>query len=109
MRGVKDTYENPKKLLWRILLAFSFILAISWSVLADARIGSLKVRGLDACYCRCERAKGVRDCIKMCELPKYASRWWAISCNKPRGHASHDNPGAGPHLKHRDRAERARL
>jgi len=47
--------------------------------------------------------------VKMCELPKYASRWWATSCAKSRIHSNGDNPGAGPHLHHKDRAERARL
>jgi hypothetical protein len=47
--------------------------------------------------------------VKMCELPKYASRWWATSCAKSRKRSGGDNPGAGPRLRHRDRAERARL
>jgi hypothetical protein len=45
----------------------------------------------------------------MCEMPKYASRWWATSCTKSRSRYSGDNPGAGPRLRHKDRAEHARL
>lgn len=109
MRGLSLDHQDPKTLLWRLFLAFGLILAISRSLLADTRMGLLKTQGLDACYCRCAKTKGMRSCVKMCELPKYASRWWAISCNKQRSHVSHDNPGAGPHLKHREHAQRARL
>jgi hypothetical protein len=49
------------------------------------------------------------SCVKMCELPKYATRWWAVSCAKPHGHSAANNPGAGPRLHHGDRAEHARL
>jgi hypothetical protein len=45
----------------------------------------------------------------MCELPKYASRWWAVTCAKPHLDRHHDDSNAGPHLHHPDRAEHARL
>jgi len=109
--GMRRTpgYPTSKKLLWRLLLAAGSILAISWSLLADAPAGGFKAQAVDACYCHCAKTKGMRSCVRMCELPKYATRWWAVSCTKQRGHAMHDNPGAGPRLKHRDRAERAQL
>ncbi len=34
------------------------------------------------CYCDCEKMSGAKKCTKMCELPQYANRWWAISCHK---------------------------
>jgi hypothetical protein len=34
------------------------------------------------CYCHCEYETGVKHCTKMCSLPKYENRWWAISCHK---------------------------
>src|SRR6267154_1908894 len=48
------------------------------------------------CYCHCSKGKGLGSCVKMCEMPKYASRWWATSCTKSRSRYSGDNPGAGP-------------
>jgi hypothetical protein len=34
------------------------------------------------CYCNCEKVSGAKKCTKMCELPQYENRWWAISCHK---------------------------
>jgi hypothetical protein len=34
------------------------------------------------CYCNCEKMSGAKKCIKICELPQYESRWWAVSCHK---------------------------
>jgi hypothetical protein len=31
------------------------------------------------CYCHCDHAD---KCKKMCELPQYQNRWWAVSCQK---------------------------
>jgi len=45
----------------------------------------------------------------MCELKKYASRWWATSCAKPRAHAPANNSGSGPRLPHPEHAEHAQL
>jgi hypothetical protein len=43
----------------------------------------------------------------MCELPKYASRWWAVTCAKPRASAHPESPEARPRLAHPARPERA--
>jgi hypothetical protein len=99
---------SPKKLLWRLLLLGSALLAMSWSLLADTP-GRLKSTQAAGCYCHCSKGKGLGSCVKMCEMPKYASRWWATSCTKSRSRYSGDNPGAGPRLRHKDRAEHARL
>jgi len=61
------------------------------------------------CYCSCAQSKTSAGCAKMCELPKYASRWWAVTCHKPRSNSTVDNPGAGPRVPHPPRAERAAL
>jgi len=71
--------------------------------------GSLRSVPVSGCYCGCEKTLGAGGCVKMCDLPKYASRWWATSCKKPRALTPKENPGAGPHLRHADRAERAQL
>jgi hypothetical protein len=108
MRAPLKPYTSPKTLLWRLLLLGSAALAMSWTLLADTP-GRMKSPQAEGCYCHCSRAKGLGGCVKMCELPKYASRWWATSCAKSRSRYSGDNPGAGPRLRHRDRAEHARL
>ena len=108
MPGPYTPYSSPKKLLWRLLLVASALLAMSWSLLADAP-GRLKSAQAGGCYCHCSKAKALGTCIKMCEMPKYASRWWATSCVRSRSHYRGDNPGAGPRLRHKDRAEHARL
>jgi hypothetical protein len=108
MRGPYKPFTSPKKLLWRLLLAGSTLLVLSWSLWADTS-GLLKSTPAGGCYCHCSKAKGLGSCVKMCELPKYASRWWATSCAKSRNRYTGDNPGAGPRLRHKDRAEHARL
>jgi hypothetical protein len=71
--------------------------------------GSWRTVPVAGCYCGCERTAGAGSCVKMCDLPKYSSRWWATSCKKPRALAPKENPGAGPRLRHADHAERAQL
>jgi hypothetical protein len=88
-----------------VALAF---LVTSFSLLADTRY-SLRTNSTGACYCHCPVAKAHSGCAKMCETPKFASRWWATSCARPRRKAPANNPGAGPRLPHPDRAERAQL
>jgi hypothetical protein len=108
MRARIRPYASPKTLLWRLLLLGGALLAMTWTLLADTP-GQLKSTQAGGCYCHCSRAKGLGSCVKMCELPKYASRWWATSCAKSRSHYGGENPGAGPRLPHKDRAEHARL
>ena len=59
------------------------------------------------CYCGCAQSKTSAGCTKMCELPKYASRWWAVTCAKPHMTTPTEKSGAGPRLPHPGRAERA--
>ena len=107
MRANLRPHTSPR-LLWRLLLLGSALLAMCLPLFADTP-GRLKFTQTEVCYCHCSRAKGLAGCVKMCELPKYASRWWATSCAKSRKHYSGDNPGAGPRLRHKDRAEHAQL
>jgi len=46
------------------------------------------------CYCNCEKVSGARKCFKMCELPQYENRWWAVSCHKKTSNAM--QPSATP-------------
>jgi len=96
--------------LRRALLWITFLLA---AVLASTLIlradtpGTLRSVPAGGCYCNCSHSKAKLGCAKMCELPRYASRWWATSCAKPRVSSPQDNRGAGPRLPHPDHAERA--
>jgi hypothetical protein len=99
---------RPKRTLWQLLLLGCALLAASLGLWADTP-GTLRTAPAAGCYCHCSRGKILGTCVKMCELPKYATRWWATSCTKSRLHSKPDNPGAGPRLRHKDRAEHAKL
>ena len=93
---------------WRgLLLAVTFLLT-SLSLQADV-CGSVRQRISAACYCRCAVSRARGGCAKMCESRRYASRWWAMSCARPRRDPLVENPGASPRMPHPDRAEHARL
>ena len=98
---------SATRLIRRLLVLVGSSLALTCALLADTP-SELKP-STNGCYCHCAKGRERGSCVKMCEMPKYASRWWATSCAKPHAHSSKDNPGAGPHLRHRDRAEHARL
>src|ERR1700755_1238704 len=59
------------------------------------------------CYCHCGMSKARGGCVKMCEMPKYASRWWATSCARPKSKVAKDATKAGPRFARPGRAERA--
>jgi hypothetical protein len=84
------------------------LLAWAWPVFADTS-GTLRSPESPVCYCACAEARARGGCTKMCELKKYASRWWATTCVKPRANAPANNSGSGPHLPHPDHAEHAQL
>ena len=91
--------------LWLAFLA-ALLLASSLILRADAP-GATRSIPAGGCYCNCAHSKTKLGCVKMCELPKYASRWWATTCAKPRASSPAQNNGAGPRLPHPDRAESA--
>jgi len=45
----------------------------------------------------------------MCESPKYAARWWAKTCAKPRLKLPVENRNVGPRFPHPGSNERAQL
>ena len=79
-----------------------------WPVLADTP-GTLQRAPAAVCYCSCAEAHAHGGCAKMCEIKKYASRWWATTCAKPHQHAPANNAGNGPRLPHPAHAEHAQL
>jgi hypothetical protein len=92
--------------IWAALDLAVFAGALALSTSADTSGQSRKPQTA-TCYCNCAQSKTSGGCAKMCELPKYASRWWAVSCSKPRTQPPAETPGAGPHYPHAPRAERA--
>lgn len=92
--------------IWATLDVALFAGALALSTSADTR-GQLAKTNPGGCYCACAHSKTSAGCVKMCELPKYASRSWAVSCAKPRVKPPAETPGAGPHYAHKPRAERA--
>jgi len=92
--------------IWVTLDLALFAGALALSTFADTS-GQFRKPHAGGCYCSCAQSKTSAGCAKMCELPKYASKWWAVNCGKPRAQAPVENPGAGPHYPHAPRAERA--
>jgi len=92
----------------RTPLALALVLAASVSLFADT---PARLRNISAgsCYCGCSESRTKGGCVRMCELPKYATRWWATTCAKPHMQKPADDSNAGPHLRHPDRAEHAQL
>jgi len=62
------------------------------------------------CYCHCAYETGVKHCTKMCELPQFQNRWWAISCHKKNSTASESSsPTSNPGSRKTNRKEQAHL
>src|ERR1700732_1608534 len=100
--------NSRRGLLSRLFLTAAALLRMSWTLFANSS-SHLRSTNEMGCYCHCAGARTLGSCVKMCELPKYASRWWARSCARPHTHVPTDDPGAGPHLHHSNRAEHARI
>jgi hypothetical protein len=99
------------KRLQRILLWLGLDLlvvagVVGFSVWADSSPKVYQVP-MQHCYCGCSASKTSAGCGKMCELPKYASRRWAVTCAKPRATTPTENPDAGPRFPRPGRSERA--
>src|SRR5580700_11149735 len=69
----------------------------------------LRTATVGTCYCRCAESSAHRACVKMCESPKYAARWWAKTCAKPRLKLPVENRNVGPRFPHPGSKERAQL
>ena len=91
--------------LWFVFLT-ALLLASTLILRADTP-GATRSVAAGGCYCKCAQSKTKLGCTKMCEIPKYASRWWATTCAKPRVSTPAETHDAGPRLPHPDRAERA--
>jgi hypothetical protein len=86
------------------------ILLISTSAAALANQSQTLFSGpkIPLCYCKCERETG-KKCTKMCELPQYENRWWAISCHKKSAAGDATNsPASNSGSRKTNRTEEAR-
>jgi len=92
--------------LWLALDLLVAVAMLAFTVWADTS-SKIRYAPTGTCYCGCGQSKISAGCPKMCDLPKYASRPWAVTCRKPRVTTPTENPGAGPRLPHPSRSERA--
>jgi hypothetical protein len=107
MRNVRWSYSFPSRnRLFSRFYVVAALLLISCAVFADTP-GQVHTPRTPTCYCRCSRAHSRGGCATMCELPKFASRWWAKSCARTHLHTPTEDHDAGPRLHHTDHAERA--
>jgi hypothetical protein len=100
---------TPPRLRRRFIASFSIaatLLLLGVSLRADAT-KSLPKEPMPKCYCGCAVSHTRGGCVRMCELKKYAARWWATNCAKHRGNPPADTRGAGPRYPHPGRFERA--
>lgn len=74
--------RHKKWSLSSVLASLAVIAAVP--LLADTRGNLISAAPNFRCYCRCESKGEHHVCLmKMCDLPKYENRWWAVSCHKP--------------------------
>src|SRR5665213_2576097 len=83
---------------------------ISVAALANQAPTLLSETTTPLCYCHCAYESGKKHCTKMCELPQYENRWWAISCHKKNSTSSESSsPASNPGLRKTNRREQASL
>lgn len=81
---------------------------VSAAALANQAPTLLSGPATPLCYCHCAYETGMKHCTKMCELPQYQHRWWAISCHKKNSTASQSSsPTSNPGSKKTNRKEMA--
>jgi hypothetical protein len=64
-----------------------FLVTLSAAALANQAPILLSGPETPLCYCHCAYESGKKHCTKMCELPQYQNRWWAVSCHKKNSNA----------------------
>src|SRR6266851_9071676 len=83
---------------------------VSAAALANQAPILLSRHATPLCYCHCAHETGMKHCTKMCELPQFQNRWWAISCHKKNSPAiESSSPTSNPGSKKTNRNEQTRL
>lgn len=103
--------NKPQKTWLRRLALLTILLlptALAWS---DAAFPNRAAEDKKMCYCGCDMKAGTPMCTRMCELPKYANRPWATTCQPKK--ATIPPPAAAPqsgsHSRRNNRVQSARL
>src|SRR5271165_5830329 len=68
--------------IWQAIRTVILLGTVSVAALANQSPALFTSQATPLCYCHCAYESGMKHCTKMCELPQYQSRWWAISCHK---------------------------
>ena len=97
-----------RRTLWRMYILGIAFLSCSLTLLADTPTLLRKVPA-GGCFCHCAESRVRGGCVRLCDSKRFASRWWAIKCAKPRMHTPANNSNAGPRFPHPGRAEHAQL
>jgi hypothetical protein len=102
---------NKRQLSWLRKLALVALLLspplLAWS---DGAFPTHSSESAKTCYCGCDMKAGTPMCMQMCELPKYANRSWASSCQKKQPAANPTpSPQSGSHSRKSNRVQNARL
>ena len=80
--------------------------AVAWS---DAGLTSRSAENKKTCYCGCDMKAGAPMCTHMCELPKYANRSWATTCNRKANSPTPASPAqSNTHSRKNNRVQDAR-
>lgn len=109
MRGILG-YGNPIRRTLGLSAAAVLTCVLGGSLILSANTpGQLRSAAVSTCYCYCAGSHARRGCVKICQLPKYASRPWATTCAKPRLKLPIEERDAGPRYEHPGRSERAQV
>lgn len=104
--------RDPESHMVATIKRFLGIILLAWmaipGVYADQPSPSPSNRPVNLCYCRCNTSHSKQACTKMCELPKYESRWWASSCHKRTPPPAKKSPESRPHPPKHSGVETAR-
>jgi len=100
--------KTNKNGLWQAIRTVILLGTVSAAALANQGPSFLTAPATPLCYCHCAYEAGMKHCTKMCELPQYQSRWWAVSCHKKSSAAGLPSSQApAPESRKTNRKEKA--
>ncbi len=93
---------TTRRAIWQTAALIALITCAAVPMFADGRTPQPAAAKQFKCYCQCEGHDGMASCPKkMCEIPKYETRWWATSCHKRAAMPSvSKEPAAQPSGRH---------
>jgi hypothetical protein len=101
--------ENKRRALTQVIRTTILLVAAAAATLANEGPAFRSEPATPLCYCHCPYESGMKHCTKMCELPQYQKRWWAISCAKKKNsdQSKSSSPATAPGSKKTNRHEQA--